>query len=256
MENKNPIIIKKIKKGGGGGHHGGSWKVAYADFVTAMMAFFLLMWLINATPQEKKEELANYFQNYSLFEEGSGASKKVPLDTQDSAAISVSPTPPSATGSSGTEDKSPEVQELQKQLEEEIEQKLSDVKDQIIIGTFKGGVKVDIMDKNNAPMFPSGSTKLTDSGKRIIGVIAENLKTKKNRLEIEGHTDAKGYSNKDFSNWELSTARASSARIEMESHGIDPARLLRVSGYAATEPIIKEDPYDPRNRRISLRLYP
>lgn len=252
MENKTLIIIKKKKKGEGGGHHGGSWKVAYADFVTAMMAFFLLMWLLSTASQNTKEQIAYYFKNFSIFQEGSGAAPQTLLSPQNSSPeITVTPTP-LASGDPAVE----EIDTLQELLEKEIEEKLADVKDQIVISRFQGGVKVDIMDKSNAPMFPSGSTELTASGRRIIGVIAEHLKTKKNLLEIEGHTDAVSYSTKQFSNWELSTSRASSARIELEKHGIDPKRLIRVSGYAATEPIIKANPYDPRNRRISIRLYP
>jgi len=115
---------------------------------------------------------------------------------------------------------------------------------------------VDIMDKEGNPMFPLGSTTLTESGQKILRVLCDNIKNTSNRIEIEGHTDAVSYAKKEFGNWELSTSRASAARLEIEKNGIPPTRLLRVSGYAATEPIIKDNPFDPRNRRISLRLYP
>jgi chemotaxis protein MotB len=105
-------------------------------------------------------------------------------------------------------------------------------------------------------MFPLGSTSLTESGQKILKVLCDNIKNTTNRIEIEGHTDAVSYAKKEFGNWELSTSRASAARLEVEKNGIPPSRLLRVSGYAATEPIIKDNPFDPRNRRISLRLYP
>ena len=124
------------------------------------------------------------------------------------------------------------------------------------IEVFEGGVKVDIMDKEGNPMFPLGSTTLTESGQKILKVLCDNIRNTSNRIEIEGHTDAVSYAKKEFGNWELSTSRASAARLEVEKNGIPPSRLLRVSGYAATEPIIKDNPFDPRNRRISLRLYP
>ena len=251
MDDKKTIIIKKIKKGGGGGGHGGSWKVAYADFVTAMMAFFLLMWLLNAASAKQKAALADYFQNYSIFQQGGGASRTIAIEKQESS-MQVVPAPSIAT----SEMESEGMMELKKELEKEIEEKLAELKDQVVIGFFEGGVKIDIVDKAGSPMFPSGSTQLTDTGKKILKVISDNIKGSPNSVEIEGHTDAVAYSNKDYSNWELSTDRASAARVELEKNGMDPARLLRVSGYAATEPLIKGNPYDPRNRRISLRLHP
>ena len=141
-------------------------------------------------------------------------------------------------------------------LEGQIEQRLAELKDQVRIEVVEGGVKVDIMDKEGNPMFPLGSTTLTESGQKILKVLCDNIRNTSNRIEIEGHTDAVSYAKKEFGNWELSTSRASAARLEVEKNGIPSSRLLRVSGYAATEPIIKENPFDPRNRRISLRLYP
>lgn len=256
MEDKS-IIIKKVKKVQGGGHHGGSWKVAFADFMTGMMAFFLLMWLVNMTTKPQKEKLAHYFQEYSIFGEG-GAGGTTEMISKDQAvpetAVTITQSPVSAD-SEGTENTAG-LERLKDQLQQEIEQRLADVKDQVRVEVFGGGVKVDIMDKQGNPMFPLGSTSLTESGRKIIKVLCDNIKTTSNRVEIEGHTDAVTYAKKEFGNWELSTARASAARLELERNGIPPARLLRVSGYAATEPIIKENPFDPRNRRISLRLYP
>lgn len=258
MEGQKLTIIKKKGKGGGAGHHGGSWKVAFADFMTAMMAFFLLMWLLSMGPQKKQEELAHYFKTYSLFE-GTGGSAPATV------SISEPGGPPQVTAeSSKTADEEAkneteaEMEEMKAQLEEQIQEKLTDVKDQIVIGKFDGGLKIDIMDKAGQPMFQVGGTELTDDAKKVLAVIVDTLKTSTQKVEIEGHTDALGYSSaQKFGNWELSTARASAARVELERIGLDSALLMRVSGYADTEPIIKANPFDPRNRRISLRLlYP
>ncbi|MFA6283938.1 MAG: flagellar motor protein MotB [Desulfurivibrionaceae bacterium] len=256
MEDKN-IIIRKVKKVQGGGHHGGSWKVAFADFMTGMMAFFLLMWLVNMTTKPQKEKLAHYFQEYSIFEEGGKGGGKELISTEQEAAtqITVTQTPPPSADTEG--EASPAgLEQFKNKLEQEIEQRLADLKDQVHIEVVEGGVKVDIMDKEGNPMFPLGSTVLTESGQKILKVLCDNIRNTSNRIEIEGHTDAVSYAKKEFGNWELSTARASAARVEVEKNGIPPSRLLRVSGYAATEPIIKDNPFDPRNRRISLRLYP
>ncbi|MHB1014048.1 MAG: flagellar motor protein MotB [Desulfurivibrionaceae bacterium] len=254
MEDKG-IIIKKVKKVQGGGHHGGSWKVAFADFMTGMMAFFLLMWLVNMTTKPQKEKLAHYFQEYSLFSEG-GSGGKTEMISPDvkvpETAISITNTP----AASDSEGSAAGLEQFKEQLQKDIEQHLADVKDQVHIEVVQGGIKVDIMDKEGNPMFPLGSTTMTASGQRILKVLCDDIKNTSNRIEIEGHTDAVSYATKGFGNWELSTARASAARFEVEKDGIPPSRLLRVSGYAATEPIIKDNPYDPRNRRISLRLYP
>lgn len=257
MEDKS-IIIKKVKKVSGGGGHGGSWKVAFADFMTGMMAFFLLMWLVNMTPQPKKEELSRYFKEYSLFTEGGAGGGKEMISMEQpvpTAQVSLIQTE-SSSGTDEGEGSAAGLERLKEQLQHEIEQRLADLKEQVSIQVVEGGVKVDIMDKEGNPMFPLGSTVLTDSGRRILKVLCDNIKNTSNRIEIEGHTDAVKFSNKEFGNWELSTARASAARVEVEKNGIPSSRLLRVSGYAATEPIIKENPFDARNRRISLRLYP
>jgi chemotaxis protein MotB len=250
---KLTIIIKKKKKGGAGGHHGGSWKVAYADFVTAMMAFFLLMWLLSMTPQEKKEEIAYYFKHFSLFKEGSGTNPQMGISTQQSSQISIEPAPPSGPATDG---ELQQAEEFKEQVEKEISTQMEKLKDQVVVTFFQGGVKVDIMDKVGTPMFALGSTELTDDGRKLIALISENIKETKYQVEIEGHTDAVTYSTRQYGNWELSTARASAARVALEKNGLDASRLIRVSGYAATQPVIKDNPYDPRNRRISLRLYP
>ncbi len=259
MEGQKLTVIKKRGKGGAAGHHGGSWKVAFADFMTAMMAFFLLMWLLSMGPQKKREELGYYFKNFSLFGASSGgSSSSISMSDKPGGPPEVSSEPAEKSGAEAEDEVEAEMEEMKAKLEQEIQARLSDVKDQIVIGKFNGGIKIDIMDKEGKPMFQVGSTELTDEAKKVLKVIADNIKNAGQRLEIEGHTDALGYSNgQTFGNWELSTARASAARIELEKAELDPALLARVSGYADTEPIIKDNPFDPRNRRISLRLlYP
>lgn len=261
MEGQKLTVIKKKGKGGAAGHHGGSWKVAFADFMTAMMAFFLLMWLLSMGPQKKREELGYYFKNFSLFGASSGgSSSSIPMSDKPGGPPEVT-SEPAAESSPETEsdnETDAEMEKMKAKLEQDIQARLTDVKDQVVIGKFNGGIKIDIMDKEGKPMFQLGSTELTEEAKKVLRVVADNIKNSGHRLEIEGHTDAVGYSNaQKFGNWELSTARASAARVELEKAGLDNSLLTRVSGYADTEPIIKENPFDPRNRRISLRLlYP
>ena len=260
MEGQKLTILKKKGKGGAAGHHGGSWKVAFADFMTAMMAFFLLMWLLSMGPQKKKEELAHYFKTVSLnlFGTGGSSPSTIPLTDTPGGPPNANPETAASTESESGEPKDTEMEEMKAQLEAQIQQRLSDVKDQVVIGKFDGGLKIDIMDKAGRPMFQLGSTELTEEARKVLVVISDTIKESTQKLEIEGHTDSLGYSNNQkFGNWELSTARASAARIELEKDGLNSTLLMRVSGYADTEPIIKDNPADPRNRRISLRLlYP
>jgi chemotaxis protein MotB len=242
------IIIKKVKsKGHGGGHHGGEWKVAYADFITAMMAFFLLMWLIAILAPEKKKTMAQYFKDVSIFENtGSGFFEKKVGIMGDAGTLK-------------TKDRQgdflqPGREEFLTKLKKDIETKLGEVKDQVLVEVFEGGVRIQMVDREGNPMFPLGSTELTDTAKKILKVIASNIKAMGNAVAIEGHTDALNYASNRYTNWELSTERASAARKELESEGLNPNRLTRVAGYAAKIPLIINNPNDPRNRRISIVL--
>jgi len=258
------IIIKKVKKGGHGGHHGGGWKVAYADFMTAMMAFFLLMWLISMVAPEKRARVSHYFKHFSIFEKG-GASF---LDlSKTKPSVQLVENEGYGEAQDGGEHREPgsmvdklpkEIMtpdEVEKKLREAIGQKLTDVKDQIVIKTFEGGLRIEVVDKEGNPLFPSGSSEMTASGKNILKVIAETIKSLTCRIALEGHTDARNYSSSYYSNWELSADRALTAKREIERNGFSCDRLIRVAGYAATAPFIKENPTDPRNRRISIVLF-
>ena len=124
-----------------------------------------------------------------------------------------------------------------------------------MVDVFEGGVRIEIVDKEGNPMFPLGGTEMSPTARKILQVVTENLKVSDSRIAIEGHTDARVIASNRYSNWELSTERASAARKEIERFGLNPNRLLRVAGYAATEPLVKENPLDSRNRRISILLF-
>lgn len=254
-DQKQPIIIKKVKKVAGGAH-GGSWKVAYADFVTAMMAFFLLLWLLSMTSPEKKIQLSAYFKDFSIFDSG-GRSNVI---DHSSALVEVPGQEASATqavldkGEIDESEKKQEVSEkdVKEALQKAIEEKLSEVKDQIIVESYEGGVRIQIVDADGNAMFPSGSATPTEQAKKILRVVAENLSKYPNRIAVEGHTDAVPFKGGSITNWELSTARASAARIEMEKFGIPATRVARVVGYADTDLLNPANPLDPRNRRMSI----
>jgi len=253
-------IIKKIKKVQGGGAHGGSWKVAYADFVTAMMAFFLLMWLINMSSPEKKAQLSYYFKNFSIFDKGGwsliatgkgtlpdmeGTMERLKeIPTLDSEAR-----PPTAAEIAQGKAR----EKLKEALSEDIKKKLEQYKDQVRVIVQKNDVRIEIMDKEGKPIFPLGSPELNPNGKSILKVLNERLKTLPNKIAIEGHTDAISFApTKKMTNWELSTERANAARRDLYEDGLEQDRLAMVTGYAATKPLITEDPSDPRNRRICI----
>ncbi len=252
MPENNPkkIIIKRGHGGGHGAAHGGAWKVAYADFVTAMMAFFLLMWLLNSTTKEQKEELAGYFKEFSLFDKGG----EKPLFTPSHGKpIAMQPQPVVVQVVPSGADMAKE--KLRSEVAEELEKKLADMKDQILIDTFEDGVRVQVVHKDGNPIFDVGGTSLSRAGLEALKGIAESLKDNDNKIAIEGHTDARVYKDSKYTNWELSTARASTARIILEQNGIPQSRLMRVAGYADSQPLVKGNPEDPRNRRISVLIY-
>lgn len=253
MSHQQSVIIKHVKKRAEEGGHGGSWKVAYADFVTAMMAFFLLMWLISMVAPEKRVSLATYFKNFSIFE------KNGPGLMEKSVAIANETGLESSVPIDFTKSMKKELtrEDLKEKLRSETEKQLADVKDQVLVEVFEGGVRIQLVDKDGRQIFPLGSAEPTQAARKIFDVIAGSIKDVPNKIAIEGHTDALIYSSGRYTNWELSTERASAARKELEANGLDPDRLTRVSGFAATEPLIKGNPNDPRNRRISIILqYP
>ncbi len=253
MSSQKNIIIKTVKKRSAEGSHGGSWKVAYADFVTALMAFFLLMWLLTMVAPEKRARLATYFKHFSIFEK-SGTSfmeKNEAIVNESGGEVTIPKEYFKGPGNVMT------PEQLHEKLRRETEKKLAEVKDQVLVEVFEGGVRIQLVDKAGHPVFPLGGATPTPVGKRMLEVIAGSIKDIPNKIAIEGHTDALSYASGRYTNWELSTERASAARKELETFGLDPDRLAQVSGYAATLPLIRENPNDPRNRRISIIIrYP
>ena len=267
MDDKHQqIIIKKVKKKQAGGGHGGSWKVAYADFVTAMMAFFLLLWLLSMVSDEKRAALSEYFRQYSIFQEsGSTAvtTKDVKLTDPRFPSEAAQPTLKSSdlkTQGKGSLDAfkrskknvTPGDEEMAKKIRTSIDDKMAGMRDQVLVDIVEGGIRIQIIDTEGAMMFPSGSDQPSPKAREIIRLVAENLKDIPGQIAIEGHTDAAPMKSGQITNWELSTARASAARRELESDGLDPSRIARVTGFADQEPLIPLDPLDQRNRRISI----
>lgn len=281
---KSPIIIKKINKGGHG-HHGGAWKIAYADFVTAMMAFFLLLWLLNSVTQEQLEGISNYFAPVTVSQSNSGAGDILggKTITEEGAAQNTTsrdsvtaelPPPKAGTGgqenvendSTATPDaeaaeevlkqrEQEQFQEAQEQLEATINSipQLKSMKDSLLIDSTPDGLRIQLVDKDGLSMFQSGSSDLFLHTKRLLEVAAEIIKTLPQNISISGHTDAVRFgSGNGYSNWELSADRANSARRWLQEIGIPEDRMDRVVGKAATEPLVKDNPTHPSNRRLSL----
>lgn len=258
MEGQNIIIIKKVKKGGHSAH-GGSWKVAYADFMTAMMAFFLLLWLISMVAPEKRAKVAHYFKHFSMFDKSGDTMLDANKAPSAGAIIGEDGLQKPAKDPAEKQEEEPEeltpAKQFKQALEEKVERELGEWKDQVLIQDFEGGVRIELVDSESSPMFHRGRSDMTAEGKKVLRVIGENLLTTGSKIALEGHTDAFSYASKQYSNWELSTERASAARKELEVDGLPPERLLRVAGFAATEPLITDDQFDPRNRRISIVVF-
>jgi chemotaxis protein MotB len=252
MQDQPKIIIKKVRKKGHEGHHGGSWKVAYADFVTAMMAFFLLLWLLSMSAPEKRIALSEYFANFSVFKEQPQLSGTSVLD-KSAGVLEVGRSVKKESLRMSPATKTP-AEEVAKRMRDAIDAKLQGMKDQVFVDMTKEGVRVQIVDNEGSEIFRTGSDEPTEKARQIIRLVTENIIDKPNRIVIEGHTDSAPFKSAQKSNWELSTSRASAARRELENNGIDPGRIARVVGYADQEPFIKDDPRDLRNRRISIIL--
>ncbi|MZG31445.1 MAG: OmpA family protein [Nitrospinae bacterium] len=228
---ENIIIQKKnIKKHAA---HGGSWKVAYADFVTAMMAFFLLMWLLSQLSQESRDNLQQYFQSYKAFIH-SGEEKVEASDSVRSADL---------------KDKN-----FQKRLIEEYKNRFAGSDEHLKVMKVAGGIRIQVMDITDKPMFEIGSAVFRPEAIEIFQFLAERIKKLPGFLIIEGHTDGLPFSKGNKTNWELSMERASAARFHLMKNGVDSKRLKRIVAYGHSEPINPEDHYDPRNRRINIIL--
>ncbi|MEM9600907.1 MAG: flagellar motor protein MotB [Pseudomonadota bacterium] len=261
------IIIKRPKKIMGGGHHGGAWKVAYADFVTAMMAFFLLMWLLNATTEDQRRGLADYF-NPSIpiaAVSGGGADALNGSDVDDKISLTVlsetkttsdreAGRPGDVTSDSAMPDETPTDTEVAEALESVLDGEAAELSEHISIRMSPEGLVIELTDRESQPLFASGSADPSPVLNRLCAAVAAALYAVENKVKIVGHTDSRRFvTDRAYSNWELSSDRANVARRLIQGAGLGEYRIEEVSGRAATMPLV-EDPLDPRNRRISITL--
>lgn len=276
MENNQPILVKRVKKVAGG-HHGGAWKIAFADFATAMMAFFLVMWLMSSATPEQKKAISGYFQDPIGFTESASPyvidlggtptpapdrtlnpelkdapdSQEAAVDAQqDQAEIDASQ---AETLAEQVERERLEMllQELQTKVEENPE--LQKFKDQILFEITQDGLRIQIMDAENRPMFDLGSARLQPYFEDILLILADTIKAVPNKISVSGHTDAKPFAGAgDFGNWELSANRANAARRALVAGGYPDESVARVVGYASSALFDRKDPFNPVNRRIDI----
>ncbi|MFQ6575458.1 flagellar motor protein MotB [Pseudomonas sp. UM16] len=268
MENNQPIIIKRVKRFGDG-HHGGAWKIAFADFATAMMAFFLVLWLLSTATPEQKIAIAGYFKDPIGFSESGtpyvidlGGSPQLAPEKTINPEEKSEPTPDSSIqlGQDKVESMAEQVererlelllQELQNKVEENPE--LQKFKDQILFEITQDGLRIQIMDAENRPMFDLGSARLQPYFEDILLAMADTIKAVPNKISISGHTDAKPYAGSgDFGNWELSANRANAARRALVAGGYPDAQVARVVGYASSSLFDRANPLNPVNRRIDI----
>jgi chemotaxis protein MotB len=267
-----PIIIKRIKKGGHGGHHGGAWKIAYADFVTAMMAFFLLMWLLGSTAQGDLKGIADYFQSPLKVAmaggSGSGDSSSVikggGKDLTRSTGNTRSGDVESPSKAVNLQALRAEVQardaarmgEMQKVVEEAIQASpsLAAMRRQLRMDVTADGLRIQIVDDQGRPMFDAGSARVKDYMRELLRSMGKLLDGSDARVLLSGHTDASPYSGgeRGYSNWELSADRANASRRELLAGGLREDRVVRVLGMGSSVLYDSADPASPLNRRISI----
>src|SRR5690606_4954359 len=269
MENNQPIIVKRVRKAGAAAH-GGAWKIAFADFATAMMAFFLVMWLMSSATPEQKRAISGYFQDPIGFTESAsphaidlgGTPTPAPertlnpevTDTPDSQPDELElSTDMVETLADKLERERLELvlQELQNKVEENPQ--LQRFKDQILFEITQDGLRIQIMDDDNRPMFALGSAELQPYFEDILLIMADTIKGVPNKVSISGHTDAKPFAGAGgFGNWELSSNRANAARRTLVFGGYPEEQVARVVGYASSALFDREDPFNPVNRRIDI----
>ncbi|WP_439860754.1 flagellar motor protein MotB [Pseudomonas sp. MBLB4136] len=274
MENNQPIIVKRVKKTAGG-HHGGAWKIAFADFATAMMAFFLVMWLMSSASPEQKKLISGYFKDPIGFSESAspyvidlGGSPtpspdrtlnpelQEPADSErvDDEAAQVDPEQAEAMAEELERERLELLlQELQNKVEENPQ--LQRFKDQILFEITQDGLRIQIVDAENRPMFDLGSARLQPYFEDILLAMVDTIKAVPNKISISGHTDAKPFAGTgDFGNWELSVDRANAARRVLVAGGYEEEQLARVVGYASSALFDRKNPLSPVNRRIDITV--
>jgi len=267
MENNQPIIVKRVKRFGGG-HHGGAWKIAFADFATAMMAFFLVLWLMSSATPEQLIAIAGYFKDPVGFSDSGspyvidlGGSPEMSPDQTLNPEVKSTPAPDKVPVDADKQDAAAEqveqerlemlLQELQTKINENPQ--LAKFKDQILFEITQDGLRIQIMDAENRPMFDIGSARLKPYFEDILLAMADTIKAVPNKVSISGHTDATPYvGNNGFGNWELSANRANAARRALIAGGYPDPQVARVVGYASSSLYDKEHPENPINRRIDI----
>jgi chemotaxis protein MotB len=250
-------IIKKVIKKGGHAHHGGAWKLAYADFVTAMMAFFLLMWLLGSTTEETRKGISEYFENPYKAEENAKGKAPPPGISGELSEIQGKIASTDLDLIAEKEEKK-NLAKLKEKIEKMIQDdiKLSEAKDQIKLEITPEGLRVQIVDSKNKPMFKTGSSEAEPQIRTILSALAPVINSLPNKVTINGHTDAQPFSGnrKQYTNWELSSERANAARFVLNHGGLGEDKIIRVAGLSASIPFNLKDPLDPMNRRISIMV--
>lgn len=263
--NQQPIIIKK-KKGHGHGHHGGSWKVALADFMTALMAFFLLMWLLGSTSKEEQRAISAYFQEPgSQYVVGEGGADLGLINQDRPLQVTQAEDPNDESSESLTEEQlqkelerieTQQLEELKKQLETEInalDSVFQQIKDQILIDFTALGLRIQIVDKDQRPMFDVGSANLQKWSSDVLNALAPILDKVQNKISVTGHTDATPYGvGATYTNWELSADRANAARRALLGGSYPEAKVATVQGMGSAAPLVVDKPSEPINRRIAI----
>jgi chemotaxis protein MotB len=263
-DSQRPIVIKRIKKGGGG-HHGGAWKIAYADFVTAMMAFFLLMWLLGSTTKANLQGIADYFNTPLKIAlsggEGAGDATSIIKGggtdlTRRTGQIKEGEIDPALARKTLEKHEAEALQAMKRKLEQLIETnaKLKQFKKQLKLDITSEGLRIQIVDDRNRPMFDSGAAVMKDYTRDILRAIGKTLNELPNKISLSGHTDAVQYASgeRGYSNWELSADRANASRRELVAGGLEEGKILRVVGLGSAVPFDKDNPNSPVNRRISI----
>ena len=238
-DDKPRIIIKKVK-GHGGGHHGGAWKVAYADFVTAMMALFIVLWVLGASDKKFKSGLAHYFREPGVFSGSRGIVPDGGLDKLGAGIIQA-----------------PSLEVLESYLKQDLAglKEISNTKDQVPITITSEGLLIEIIDKEKLAFFEVSSASIKPIMRKVLEIIVKDVKNTPHKINIGGHTDARAYHDDSYySNWELSSARALNTRRALEELGLGSDRIEQVIGYADRKLRVPEDPLSSENRRISILI--
>ena len=268
-----PVIVKKITVVAHGGHHGGAWKVAYADFVTAMMAFFLLMWLLGATTEKQRKALADYFAPTLVTQKSDSAGGSGFFGGDSIVSVDKYPNRAGQTGTramtiprdakggpkeaSGPGDEKKQFDKLKVSLAEKLKASgnLRRFARNIRFTETIEGLRIDMVDEADFTMFITGTDQLTPDAAKLLQQVAAAVREAPNGLVIRGHTDAMPYSKgAGMNNWQLSAARAEVTRLYLMRTAVDPARINRIEGVADREPYIPDNKFDPRNRRMSITL--